>query len=143
MQRIITIARVRSFESRNGNTGWVATDSDGNEYTTFREAIGERVRHLESKQARIEFHEVQRGQYTNVYLDSADPVASAQSSEEGGSDPDEAAWQTAVAAAPWLIGESKAAVPPKKLYDKLKPFEEYVAADIEEHQRVRGEDDAS
>lgn len=143
MQRVIMIAQVRSFESRNGNTGWVTTDSGGDKYTTFREAIGERVRQLEGQHARIEFHEVRRGQYTNVYLDSVEPVADAHSSDEGGSDPDEAAWQTAVAAAPWLVGESKAAVPPKKLYDKLKPFEEYVAADIEEHQRVRGEENDS
>jgi hypothetical protein len=143
MQRVVTIAQVRSFESRNGNTGWVTKDSEGNEYTTFREAIGERVSQLEGKQARIECHEVRRGQYTNVYLDSVEPVADARSSGDCGSDPDEAAWQTAVAAAPWLVGESGTAVPPKKLYDKLKPFEEYVAADIEENRRTRGEENES
>lgn len=143
MERVITIADVRSFESRNGNTGWVTRDADGNEYTTFREAIGEHVSRLEGKRARIEYHEVHRGQYTNVYLDSVEPTAEHQPANDSGTDPDEAAWQTAVAAAPWLVGESKAQMPPKKLYDKLKPFEEYVAADIEEHQRARdGEDDS-
>ena len=46
-------------------------------------------------------------------------------------DPQQAAWQTAVTAAPWLVGEPSAEVPPEKLYEKLKPFEERVAADIE------------
>lgn len=143
MERVITIADVRSFESRNGNTGWVTRDADGNEYTTFREAIGEHVSRLKGEQARIEFHEVHRGQYTNVYLDSVERIAEERSPIDHDTDPDEAAWQTAVAAAPWLVGESKAQMPPKKLYDKLKPFEEYVAADIEEHQRARdSEDDA-
>lgn len=143
MERVITIADVRSFESRNGNTGWVTRDADGNEYTTFREAIGKRVSQLDGKQARIEYHEVRRGQYTNVYLDSVEPISHQEPPEDCGTDPEEAAWQTAVAAAPWLVGESKAQMPPKKLYDKLKPFEEYVAADIEEHQRARdGGDDS-
>jgi hypothetical protein len=46
--------------------------------------------------------------------------------------PEEAAWRTAVDAAPWLVGESDPheAVPPDELYDKLKPFKERVADDI-------------
>lgn len=98
---------------------------------------------MEGKRARIEFHEQQRGQYTNIYLDSIEPVEPAGSAgaECAEADPEEAAWQTAVAAAPWLVGEPKAAVQPKKLYDKLKPFEEYVARDIEEHQRARSSDE--
>jgi hypothetical protein len=117
----------------------VVRDADGNEYTTFREAIGERLPSLEGKRAQIECHEQRRGQYVNVYLDSVDPVESGRPDRASHSDadPEEAAWQTAVAAAPWLVGEPKSALPPKRLYDKLKPFEEYVADDIEEHQRTR------
>jgi hypothetical protein len=59
--------------------------------------------------------------------------------EEGGADtdPSEAAWRTAVDAAPWLVGESEPheAVPPDELYEKLKPFKEKVAQDIEEDAR--------
>ena len=51
--------------------------------------------------------------------------------------PEEAAWLTAVDAAPWLVGESEPGeeVPPDGLYDKLKPFKEKVAEDI------KGDDD--
>jgi hypothetical protein len=49
-------------------------------------------------------------------------------------DPQEAAWRTAVDAAPWLVGDPGEAVPPEELYEKLKPFEQRVAADIEEEQ---------
>ena len=54
--------------------------------------------------------------------------------DDGGTDADEAAWRTAVEAAPWLVGESEPqeAVPPDELYEKLKPFKEQVAEDIRE-----------
>lgn len=44
-----------------------------------------------------------RGQYTNVYLDSAEPIEPihAGETEADSTDPEEAAWQTAVAAVPW------------------------------------------
>jgi hypothetical protein len=143
VRREVTIASVRSFETQRGSTRWVVRDADGNEYTTFREAIGERLPSLEGKRAQIECHEQRRGQYVNVYLDSVDPVESGQADRvpDGEADPEEAAWQTAVAAAPWLVGEPKTPVPPKRLYDKLKPFEEYVADDIEEHRRTRNSDE--
>jgi hypothetical protein len=55
--------------------------------------------------------------------------------ELGGSgrdtDPQEAAWQTAVEAALWLVGEPGKSVDPPELYEKLKPFEERVESDIE------------
>jgi hypothetical protein len=53
--------------------------------------------------------------------------------------PREAAWQTAVWAAPWLVGETGQAVPPEQLYEKLKPFEERVAKDISENQDSPGQ----
>jgi hypothetical protein len=114
---------------------YVSKDTDGNEYTTFREDIGERARQLQGRRVRVEYHEEQRGQYTNVYLDKIDAA------EPGpDTDPQQAAWQTAVAAAPWLVGEPSAEVPPEQLYEKLKPFEERVAADIERDQRDRADD---
>jgi hypothetical protein len=47
---------------------------------------------------------------------------------------EEAAWRTAVDAAPWLVSESDPheAVAPDDLYEKLKPFKERVAEDIRE-----------
>jgi hypothetical protein len=126
---VVRIAEVEAVKTRSGTIRYVVRDDDGNEYTTFRESIGERAQQFEGNRARIEYHEQQRGQYTNVYLDKVEPAPA----EDGGdSDPEEAAWRTAVDAAPWLVGESDPheAVPPDDLYDKLKPFKERVAEDI-------------
>jgi hypothetical protein len=133
METVVTIRDVRTFETRGGNLRYVVRDTDGNEYTTFREAIGQEAETHEGSRARIEYHEEQRGQYTNVYLDKieAAPDGGGESDE---TDPEEAAWRTAVDAAPWLVGESEPheEVPPDELYDKLKPFKERVAEDIKE-----------
>jgi hypothetical protein len=134
MESVVKVDEVMTFETRTGTTRYVLRDSEGNEYTTFRESIGEAAQGLGGQQARIEYHESQRGQYTNVYLDKIEPAPPERG--EGGSDtdPDEAAWRTAVEAAPWLVGESEPheEVPPEELYEKLKPFKERVAEDIKE-----------
>jgi len=133
MDAVVRIAEVEAVKTRSGTIRFVVRDDSGNEYTTFRESIGQRAQQLDGKRARIEYHEQQRGQYTNVYLDKVEPAPE----EPGGddSDPEEAAWRTAVDAAPWLVGESDPheAVPPDELYDKLKPFKERVAEDIREN----------
>jgi hypothetical protein len=131
MDAVVKIAEVEAVKTRSGTIRYVVKDADGNEYTTFRESIGERAQQHEGKRARIEYHEQQRGQYTNVYLDKVEPAPPGVE-PEGDSDPEEAAWRTAVDAAPWLVGESDPheAVPPDELYDKLKPFKERVAEDI-------------
>jgi hypothetical protein len=130
MEALVKIAGVEAVKTRSGTIRFVVRDDQGNEYTTFRESIGQRAQQFEGQRARIEYHEQQRGQYTNVYLDKVEPAPE----EPGGddSDPEEAAWRTAVDAAPWLVGESDPheAVPPDELYDKLKPFKERVAEDI-------------
>src|SRR3954453_11539769 len=125
MEKVVTIRDVRTFETRGGNQRYVGREEDGNEYTTFREGIGQAAKALEGRRVRIEYHEEQRGEYTNVYLDKVEPAPA----EEGGAsdtDPSEAAWRTAVDAAPWLVGESQPheAVPPDELYENLKPFKE-------------------
>jgi hypothetical protein len=104
MEAVVTIRDVRTFETSGGNVRYVVRDEEGNEYTTFREAIGEAAGRFEGKRARIEYHENQRGRYTNVYLDKIEP---APNEPAGDTDPDEAAWRTAVEAAPWLVGESE------------------------------------
>jgi hypothetical protein len=55
----------------------------------------------------------------------------------GDSDPDEVAWNTAVEAAPWLLGESEPDQPlePDELYEKLEPFKQRVSDDIRRHGR--------
>jgi hypothetical protein len=134
MEKTATIADVRTFETRNGSVRYVVRDTDGDEYTTFRERIGESAKALEGRRVQIEYHEEQRGQYTNVYLDKVEPAAAEADDTAADTDPSEAAWRTAVDAAPWLVGESQPheAVPPDELYEKLKPFKERVARDIEE-----------
>lgn len=135
MESVTTIRDVRTFETRGGNVRYVVRDADGNEYTTFREAIGDSARELEGRRVRIEYHEEQRGQYTNVYLDKVEP-APAEIEGQGrlDTDPEEAAWRTAVDAAPWLVGESDphAKTEPEELYETLKPFKDKVAEDIKE-----------
>ena len=134
MDAVVTIAEVDPVETRTGTVRYAVKDADGNEYTTFRESIGQRAQQLEGKRARIEYHEQQRGQYTNVYLDKVEPAPPEAGGADDDSDPEEAAWRTAVGAAPWLVGESDPheAVPPDELYEKLRPFKERVAEDIRE-----------
>src|SRR4051794_32339595 len=142
MDAVVTIDNVRTFDTRGGNVRYVVRDTDGNEYTTFREAIGDRAKQLEGRRVRIRYHENQRGEYRNVYLDEIEPVPEEPGTDGGGSDtdPQEAAWRTAVEAAPWLVGESEPheEVPPEELYDKLKPFKERVADDIKQGEDPEG-----
>jgi hypothetical protein len=132
MDGVVKIAEVDPVKTRSGTIRFVVKDTDGNEYTTFRESIGERAQQFVGHRVRIEYHEQQREQYTNVYLDKVEPAPDAPGTDGDDSDPEEAAWRTAVDAAPWLVGESDPdeAVPPDELYDKLKPFKERVAEDI-------------
>ena len=134
MESLITIESVKTFETRGGNTRFVVRSSDGAEYTTFREAIGRRAGELEGQRARIEYHEQQRGQYTNVYLDKVEPAPPEAPGGGSETDPEEAAWRTAVEAAPWLLGEADphAKTSPEELYESLKPFKDRVAEDIKE-----------
>ncbi len=135
MEKVITIESVRTFETRGGNKRYVVRDSAGGEYTTFREAIGAKAVQSEGRRARIEYHEEQRGQYNNVYLDKVEPAPDQPADGgESDTDPEEAAWRTAVDAAPWLVGESDphAKTSPDELYETLKPFKDRVAEDIKE-----------
>jgi hypothetical protein len=135
---ISVLQDVRSFDTNSGNTRYVARDADGKEYTTFREEIGEQAKQLRGQRVRISYHETQRGRYTNVYLDKlelapGEPSADtdAKTAPARDTDIEEAAWRTAVEAAPWLVGKPGQNVAPDELYEKLKPFEERIAEDIE------------
>lgn len=141
MEAVVTLAEVRAIHTPRGSIRYVAKDADGREYTTFREDIGGRGRLLQGRRVRLEYHEEQRGQYTNVYLDKVEPVEPA-AADQADTNPQEAAWRTAVEAAPWLVGESEpgSTVTPEKLYEKLKPFEERVAAEIQEQHDGRTHD---
>jgi hypothetical protein len=139
MEAVTMIADVRTFETRGGNARYVVRDVDGNEYTTFREAIGEQASKLEGRRVRLEYHEAQRGRYTNIYLDKVEPQPEQPDPDQQGAeetDAEEAAWRTAVEAAPWLVGDSDphAKTGPEELYDTLKPFKDKVAEDIKRHE---------
>lgn len=126
----VTVVEVKVFKTQSGNTRFVLRDSEGREFTTFREQIARDALAAEGRRARITFHEQQRGNFTNVYLDGVEPL-----DEPGGDGSSEAveevAWKTAVDAAPWLLGgEPEEAVPPDELYERLQPFKERVADDI-------------
>jgi hypothetical protein len=137
----IHVQKVEPLQTRTGKTMFVVRDSDGKEYTTFRPAIGQEAAKYEGRRARIEYHEQERNGFQNVYLDAISPAADASGGTEGGesTEPEEAAWQTAVEAAPWVLGSSEPdrEVPPEELYEKLEPFKRLVADDI----RRSGNDD--
>jgi hypothetical protein len=129
-EEVITVAEVKAFKTQSGNTRYVLRDAQGREYTTFREQIARDAVAAEGQRARITFHEQQRGNYTNVYLDAVERL------DSGPDDPtseavEEVAWKTAVDAAPWLLGgEPEEPVPPEQLFERLQPFKERVADDI-------------
>jgi hypothetical protein len=134
MDAEVVIASVKTNETRNGNTRWTVTDDSGTEYTTFRPPIGHAAEEAEGSRARIAFHEEERNGFRNVYLDKVEP-APAQAptaSARSDSDPDEAAWRTAVDAAPYLLSEEEAAgeISPQEAFEKLKPFKDLVSEDI-------------
>lgn len=127
---VVTVAEVKAFKTQSGNTRFVLRDDEGREYTTFREEIARQAIAAEGRRARIDFHEQQRGPFTNVYLDAVQPLdeSEGEASSEG---VEEVAWKTAVDAAPWLLGgEPEEPVPPEELFELLQPFKERVADDI-------------
>ena len=132
MDADVTIASVETTQTRSGNTRWTVSDDGGREYTTFRPAIGQAAEQAEGRRARISFHEEERNGFRNVYLDAVEP-APAPAPAQGDSDPEEAAWRTAVEAAPYLLRDAEARkgeVPPDEAFEKLKPFKDLVSEDI-------------
>ena len=136
-QREVHVDEVKAFKTQSGNTRFVLRADDGSEYTTFKEPIARQAIAAEGKRARIEFHEQERNGFTNVYLDKVEPLDDDGGADDDGESVDEAAWKTAVDAAPWLLGEApEGGVDPDEAFEKLQPFKERVADDI----RDDGED---
>jgi hypothetical protein len=131
METETRIESVEKTETRQGNTRWVVRDADGQEYTTFRPRIGEEAERHRGKRATLAYHEQERNGFLNVYLDAVKPAAE-ETGQASDSDPDEVAWNTAVEAAPWLLGskEPEQELEPDELYEKLEPFKRRVAEDI-------------
>jgi hypothetical protein len=147
VEREVHVREVEELTGRSGTTRFVLRDDDGTEYTTFRDRIGKEAMRFRGKRAKIEFHEEERRGFRNVYLDGIAPAPETPASGSGPAEgagreahpADESAWDTAVEAAPWIIGtrEPQEAVPPEELYERLHPFKELVAEDI----RRAGSDD--
>ena len=131
MDADVQIQSVEQVETRSGKIRYVVRDADGREYTTFRPGIGREAAKFEGRRAHIRFHEEERNGFQNVYLDEISEAAET-TAPAAGTEPDEAAWSTAVEAAPWVLGsrEPEREVPPEELYEKLEPFKRLVAEDI-------------
>jgi hypothetical protein len=134
MEAEVQVAAVEARETRSGNTRYVVRDDQGREYTTFRTEIGQAAAPLEGRRARIQFHEEQRGNFRNVYLDAIQPARGVAPAEGADTEVEEVAWKTAVESAPWLLGSSQGdqEVPPDELFEKLEPFKRLVSEDIRE-----------
>src|SRR5215217_198866 len=140
MESDVFIQKVEEVETRTGKTRYVVRDGDGREYTTFRPAIGREAAQYEGRRAHIAFHEEERNGFQNVYLDGISAAPDDAPATGGGesTDPDEVAWNTAVEAAPWMLGtrEPDQEIPPEVLFEKLEPFKRLVADDIHDGKRA-------
>jgi hypothetical protein len=132
VDKTVHVAEVRTFTTRSGNTRFVLRDTEGNEFTTFREEIGRAALAAQGGRARIEYHEEQRDGFRNVYLDAVEALEPEPADD--GESVDEVAWKTAVESAPWLLGSTppEREVPPEELFEKLQPFKQLVADDIKD-----------
>lgn len=130
----VRVREVKAFKSRSGNTRFVLVDDQGNEYSTFKEPIAAKLPGIEGRRARIKYHEQERDGFTNVYLDAVELLDAERDAAGGASDADEVAWRTTIEAAPYLLaGDAvEREIPPEELFDKLQPFKELVADDIEQ-----------
>lgn len=128
----VRVSEVKAFKTRSGNTRFVLVDDAGKEYSTFKEGIAAKLPGIEGRRARITFHEQERDGFTNVYLDGVEPLDEPREGTAG-ADADEVAWRTTIEAAPYLLsGDAvEREIPPEELFDKLQPFKELVAEDIE------------
>jgi hypothetical protein len=133
MEKEVRVAEVQAFKTRSGNTRYVLRDDEGNEYTTFKEPIARQAVAAEGRRAKIRYHEQERDGFQNVYLDAVEPLEEDETGA-GDRDADQAAWDAAIEAAPWLVGSNapRREIPPEEFFEKLKPFKDLVAEDIKE-----------
>lgn len=143
VEREVQVRTVEQVPARSGATRYVVRDEDGNEYTTFRPQIGQEAMRFEGRRAVLDFHEEERRGFRNVYLDAIKPAQTSQLTEGEGDHrhADESAWNTALEAAPWIVGtrEPHEPVPPDELYERLHPFKELVADDIRRSEAEHGD----
>ena len=128
----VLVSRVEAHKTRSGNTRFVLIDDERREYSTFKEPIARQAVAAEGKRARIQFHETRKDGFTNVYLDGVEPLEDEAEVDADEERANEAAWRTAVEAAPYVLsGDAvEREVPPDELFEKLKPLKDRIAEDI-------------
>ena len=128
----VTVERVEARKTQSGNTRFVLVDDSGREFTTFKEPIARQALAAEGRRAKITYHEQQKGQFTNVYLDAVEPLGGGATDDEAEERTNEVAWRTAIEAAPYVLGGDavEREVPPEEFFEKLKPLKDLVADDI-------------
>src|SRR5690242_11361974 len=131
-EEVVMVDRVEARKTQSGNTRFVLVDEAGREFTTFKEPIARQALAAEGRRARITWHEQQRGQYTNVYLDAVELLPGDEPPDEDEQRTNEIAWRTAIEAAPYILGGDAVdrEVPPEELFEKVKPLKDLVADDI-------------
>jgi hypothetical protein len=130
-ERTVVVDEVKAFKTQSGNTRFVLRADDGEEYSTFKEAIAKQALAAEGRRATIVYHEQERNGFTNVYLDRVDVLEDEAEADGDAEHAEEVAWKTAVDAAPWLLGEAPpGGVDPDEAFEKLQQFKERVADDI-------------
>jgi hypothetical protein len=131
-QETVTVQRVETHKTQSGNTRFVLVDDSGREFSTFKEPIARQAIAAEGYRARITFHETQRGNFTNVYLDAVERLAEDEVDQETEERTNEVAWRTAIEAAPYILGGEavEREVPPEEFFEKIKPLKDLVADDI-------------
>lgn len=131
-EAVVTVERVEARKTQSGNTRFVLVDERGHEYTTFKEPIARQALAAEGRRAQIRFHEQQKGTFTNVYLDAVELLPDEGEEPEAGERAGEAAWRTAIEAAPYILaGDAvEREVPAEEFFEKMKPLKDLVAEDI-------------
>ena len=131
-EEVVTVERVEARKTQSGNTRFVLVDEAGREFTTFKEPIAKQALAAEGRRAKITYHEQQKGQFTNVYLDAVQALPGGEADDEAEERTNEVAWRTAIEAAPYILGgeASEREVPPEEFFEKVKPLKDLVAEDI-------------
>ena len=132
-EEVVKVERVEARKTQSGNTRFVLFDDRGREFTTFKEPIARQAVAAEGRRAKITYHEQQRGQFTNVYLDAVEPPPGDEPEDADAEErTNEIAWRTAIEAAPYILsGDAvEREVPPEEFFEKVKPLKDLVAEDI-------------
>lgn len=86
METVIQISEVNSKDvntSRGTSTVYNIKSSEGKEFSTFKKDLGQAAGKLRGQWATVEYQEVQKGKYINLYLDGVSPYTGDTKPAEG------------------------------------------------------------